>query len=100
MSEIDQQYQKSVDDEADKLLKLSVSEFLKIGPYGSIETIINGKSTSIGWWHYEFENNLHHVLFKTTRKILLGFTKVNLSGVKLENGEITKLSDKELADYD
>jgi hypothetical protein len=99
MNSIDIVYQKAVDEEAEKILKLTITDFIKIGEYGTIEKIINGKKTAIGWWHYKFNNNLHHVFFQTSRRFLLIFHRIYLSGVKLENDKLLTLTNEELDAY-
>ena len=99
LSAKDRLYQEAVDKEADKILQLTVDEFLKIADYGSIEAIINGKKVSMGWWHLKLSENLHHVVFGTNRTFLC-FYHPYFSGVKLEDGKMLKMSDDELGAYD
>lgn len=100
MSDIDILYQKAVDEAAQKILNLSVEEFLLIGDNGADEVIINGKMVSIGWFHYKFENNVHHIFFKAMKKSLLIFYNCYLSGVKLSGNKIEPLTPEELGNYD
>ena len=100
MKPIDISYQSVVDLEADKILKLSVEEFLKIDDYGTIETKVNEKKTSIRFWHYKLSENLRHIVFKASRRCYFILHKVYLSGVKFENGKILRMDDKEIGKYD
>jgi hypothetical protein len=100
MKPIDITYQAAVDKEADKILKMTAGEFLKIDDYGTIETTIDGKKITIGFWHHKYNDNLHHIVFKTSRRCYLILHKPYLNGVKLENGKILKLTDKEIGDHD
>jgi len=100
MKPIDKSYQAAVDNEADKVFKLSIDELIMIEDYGSIEATIDGNEISICFWHYKLSDKLHHIVFVAARSVYLIFTKKYLSGVKLENGNILKLSDKEIGVYD
>jgi hypothetical protein len=100
MNAIDNEYQNAVDNEANKLLKLTVEEFLKIEDYGSVNTIINGKQSSCGFWHYAFDDNLHHIFFAVQRSLCLFGYRKYVSGAKLENGKIVRLTDEECGHYD
>ncbi len=100
MMPIDTLYQNAVDREANRVLSLSVQDFLKIDDYGSIETSIDDKNISIAFWHHKLNNNQHHIVFQVDRRAILFLNKMYLSGVKLENGTITKLNNKEIGDYD
>lgn len=88
MALIDDLYQNAVDAETEKVLKLSVDEFLNIDNYGAIDVTINGEKKSIGWWHYKFEENLHHLHFVVQRRVCFFLYKKCLSGVKLCDGKI------------
>ena len=100
MKLIDQTYQTAVDKEAERILKLSVEDFLAIDDYGSIDGMINGDKTTIAYWHHKLDNNIHHVVFQADRKVFVFVNKKYLSGVKLDNNKISKLSDTELSVYD
>lgn len=100
MKPIDITYQTAVDREADKTINLTVDELLKIDDYGSIQGSVNGKEITIGFWHYKFSDNLHHIVYVTSRRCYLILHKVYINGVKLENGKILKLTDEEMAHYD
>jgi hypothetical protein len=100
MKQIDITYQTAVDREADKTFKLTIDELLKIDDYGTIQTSIDGKEITIGFWHYKLNDNLHHIVFKTSRRCYLILHKAYINGVKLENGKILKLTDKEIGDHD
>lgn len=100
MKPIDISYQNAVDNETEKVLKLSPSDFLKVEDYGNIETSIDDKKTSIGFWHHRFGDHLHHIVFQADRKAFLFLHKKYLSGAKLDNGIISKLDDKEIGNYD
>ena len=100
MKPIDKLFQSAVDLEAEKLMKLTPSDIVKKNDYGIIETSINGKLISIGWWHYRFDNELHHIHYKTNRRVFIFLNKSYISGVKLENGLIVGLSAEELGNYD
>ena len=100
MKQIDILYQSAVDREANRVLSLSIQDFLKVDDYGSIETSADGKKISIGFWHHKFNDSLHHIVFQADRRAFLFFYKKYLSGVKLENGIVSKLNDKEIGDYD
>jgi len=99
MKPIDISYQIAVDIQADKILKLTREELLKIDDYGTIETSINEKKISIGFWHYKFNENFHHIVFQVSRRCYFILHKVYWSGVKLENGKILRLDDKEIGKY-
>ena len=86
MKSIDITYQLAVDKEAEKTFQLTVDELLKIDDYGIIETTVGGKKFTIGFWHWKFNDKLHHIVYKTSRRCYLIFTKVYINGVKLENG--------------
>lgn len=97
---IDISYQESVDIEAEKLLGLTMEELLKIEDYGSVETIIDGEKKSIAFWHWRLNDNLHHIVFINQRRCYLIFYKKYISGVKIDNGKIQKLTDEEMGTYD
>lgn len=100
LNPIDFSYQASVDQEAEKLLKMTIEEVLRIEDYGSIQTTINGKLDSIGYWHWRLNDNLHHIVFIKERRCYLIFHKKYISGVKVDHGKIQKLTDKEIETYD
>lgn len=100
MKTIDILYQESVDREANRILELTINEVLKVNDYGRIETVINEHPISISYWHYKFNDNLHHIVFLNERRYLFIFTKKYLSGIKLENERLTRLTDIEIGDYD
>lgn len=95
-----QSYQAVVDREADKILGASLNDFLAISDYGTIETEINENKITVAYWHHKLSNDIHHIVFQADRKVLLFLHKKYLSGVKLDNGKISKLTDTELGDYD
>lgn len=100
MNTIDILYQNAVEKETERLLKLSVDDVLKIDNYGSIEKDIDGKKIMIGFWHYKFNDNLHHIFFQAERKVFLFLHKKYLSGIKIEEGKVSKLNSREIGDYD
>jgi len=100
MKSIDELYQAVVDKEAEKILKLSREDFLKVRDYGTIETSLNDKKIVIGVWHWKLNDGLHHIIFQADRRTFLFLYKKYLSGIKLDNGFISKLSDKEISAYD
>src|SRR5688572_6700770 len=100
MKRIDRSYQAAVDREAEKVLGLSIEDFLKFESYGSLETSIDNKKVSIGFWHHKLGDTIHHIVFEADRRAFLFLYKKYLSGVKLANGTIERLSEKEIADYD
>lgn len=100
MKPIDKLYQAAVDKEAEKILKLSIEDFFKVEDYGTIETSIKDEIIEIGFWHWKLNDNLHHVVFMTNRRVFLFLYSKYLSGVKLDNGVISKMTDKEVGDYD
>jgi hypothetical protein len=99
MKQIDKLYQESVDQETEKVLKLKIEEIFKIEDYGIIETTINGKKSSIGFWHWKLNDNLHHIVFINERRCYLIFHKKYVSGVKLDHDKIQKLTDEEIGVY-
>jgi len=96
----DHSYQAAVDKEAEKMLGLSVGDFLAVGDYGTVETLINGRKKTIAYWHHKLNDNIHHIVFQADRKVLLFLYKKYLSGIKLDNGKISKLTNTELENYD
>ena len=93
-------YQAAVDQEANKLLKLSMEEILRIEDYGTIQTTINNNPGSIAFWHWKLNGHLHHIIFITERRFCLIFHKKYSSGIKVDHGRILKLTDKEIGSYD
>ena len=100
MKSIDVSYQGAVDNEAEKAFELPIEQLIKTNDYGSIESIINGRKLSIGFWHYKLSDTLHHIIFQTDRRYFLIFHKKYLAGIKIDNGNILKLTDQEISDYD
>jgi hypothetical protein len=100
MKIIDQSYQTTVDKEAEKVLAASINDFIATNDYGTIEASINENKINIAYWHHKLSNDIHHIVFQADRKVFLFFHKKYLSGVKLDNGKISKLTDTELGDYD
>lgn len=98
---IDHQYQLIIDKKVEELLSSPITEIEKIEDYGTINTMINNKDVSIGFWKYQISDNLIHIVFKTSRPTLfLGFYKSYIGGVKIVGSKISKLSNSELGDYD
>ncbi len=100
MKPIDKLFQEAVDKEADKIIMLSVADFLKIDDFGRIESATTENKIPIAWWHHKLDENLHHIVFQSERRYGLIFTKKYLSGIKLEDGKLLKLNDIELGQYD
>lgn len=96
----DHLYQATVDREAVKLLSLPVDQLLALGDYGTIEVSIYGKLAAVGWWHHALSEHLHHFIFQLERPWLFIFHKKYLSGIKLHNGNLQKLTPEELGQYD
>jgi hypothetical protein len=100
MKNIDLEYQKCVDQEAQLLLSLSALEIKNKEAFGQIEKSLFNKKVSIGWWHHEFDKDVHHIYFKLQRKVLFFLYKSYLNGVKLENDKVSLLTQEELGNYD
>jgi hypothetical protein len=99
MSALDVSYQKAVDEETDKILKLSVADFLKTSDK-NIETVIDGRKILVSWFRQHFNNRFNHIVVMAERRWFLFFHKKYLNGVKLENGQILKLNEEEICAYD
>ena len=97
---LDQIYQSAVDFEASKYFAYSIDDIKNRNDYGSIEVKNNGIEISIGWWKWKINENSYHIVFKSSRKLFLGFHKCYLSGIKIVNDTIENLSNDELGDYD
>ena len=93
-------YQKGVDQETERIAKLSLKEIENLSGYGNLITFVNGKKISVGWNKWKFDEKLSHIVFTSERKIFLCFYKKYLNGIKIQNGKIFKLSESELANYD
>ena len=101
MNEIDQQYQQVVDKLAKELLQLSPREMLEQPDYGSLTRQADKKELKIGFWHYAFNDEKHHIVFKTDRRCFLFFCKSYISGVVFGSHTSPRLmTPKEIGDYD
>ena len=98
--QLDQIYQSAVDFEASKLFTFSIDDIKNRNDYGSVEVKNDGIEINIGWWKMKINENCYHIVFKSSRKLFLGFHKCYLSGIKIVNSTIENLSDDELGDYD
>lgn len=65
-------HQQAVDKLANSALKLTVEEFLSIGDYGNENVIVDGQQISVGWWHWKFDEELHHLVYIADQKVVLG----------------------------
>ena len=97
---LNQIYQNAVDFEASKLFSCSVDDIKNRNYYGSIKVKSNEIEINIGWWKWKINENCYHIIFKSSRKLFLGFHKYYLSGIKIVNDKIENLSDVELGEYD
>jgi len=101
MQQIDKDYQKIVDAEALKYLKIQASAIVSMPAFGRFSAVLNGKNLGEGnWWHYDFGDGIHHLVFLKERPFLLCFRKKYLSGVRVINGKVELLTEKEVAQYD
>jgi len=100
MNKTDILYQSIVDDEAEKFLFKSIDEFSHFSEYGTIQKTVDQKKVIVGFWHHKFGDNLHHIVFQAERKVFLFLHRKYSSGVKLENGKISKLNSTEIGNYD
>jgi len=100
MNKIDVIYQEAVDRAANELLKLTPQQFREFREYGSLDTSIGNIKMTIAWWHYEFDNDLHHIFYLAERRVFLFFFTKYINGAKLENGKILLMTDIEIGNYD
>jgi hypothetical protein len=76
MNETDRDYQSKIDSLAEELLSLSLQELLEWPDFGSINGTVGVDSIEIGFWHWTFSNENHHIIFITDRSIGLCSTNV------------------------
>lgn len=101
MSEVEQEYQRVVDRLAEELIPLSPSELLMRPEFGSVTRQAGAKEIAVGFWHYEFGTEKHHIVFKTERRIFLFFYRSYISGVVFGTNTRPRLMTlKEAGDYD
>jgi hypothetical protein len=101
MSEIDREYQQIVDRLAEELLLLSPRELLALPDYGSVTRQVGRTEKSVGFWHYAFDDEKHHIVFKVQRRCFLFLYASYVSGVMFGLDSSPRLmTPKERDDYD
>ena len=97
----DMLYQQAVDNEAKRLLGYSSDEITSFPDYGSFLAYIAGHEQKGGFWHHKFSSGTQHIYFQLNRKLVFGFYKNYLVGIKMnQDGSVALLTDEEVADYD
>ena len=98
---IDNKYQYVVDEEARKLLQLKPEKLLEIPFAGIVNGVISNRKIDIGYWHYEFSEENHHVFFKASRRVFLFLHKSYISGIVFGINTLPRLmTDEECGAYD
>lgn len=100
MSAVDILYQKAVDKLTDSALALTVEEFLNIGACGNVEVLVDGEKINVGWNLWKFDEDLHHLVYQTSRKLFWIAYRKYTNGVKLSGGAIVRLTPEEIGNYD
>ncbi len=98
---IDTEYQKALDTLAEELLDKSLHELHAWPDYGNLTRSINGVDETIGFWHYKFSNESHHIVFIAGRRTGLIFHRKYISGVVFGSSTDPRLmTSEEIGDYD
>jgi hypothetical protein len=101
MNEVDQCYQAAVDRLAADLLARSPRELVEHPEYGVLHQQIGGTSEAVGFWHYPFSDDRHHIVFKAERRVFLFLHRSYVSGVVFGRDTAPRLmTPEEAGDYD
>ena len=73
MTGLDGQYQKVLDDLAEEFLQRSLEELADQPNYGSITRQMDGHDLSVAYWHYEIDDDIDHIVFVLSRRLLVPF---------------------------
>jgi len=98
---MDMAYQQVVDALAAELLRLYPRDLLAQPDYGSMTRKVGETSIEVGCWHYAFDDERHHIVFKAERRVFLFLYRCYTSGVVFgTNVEPRLMTPKEAGDYD
>ena len=101
MSAIDREYQRAVNELAEELLQLSSRELLKRPEYGIVTVHARGTEIEVGFWHYSFDPEKHHLVFKAERRLFLFLHRSYMSGVVFGlNTRPRLMTPEECGEYD
>ena len=98
-SEVDQKYQKCVDDLALDTLRLTRENLIDYSDYGSLER----DGIGVAYWHHRFASGKHHIVFLTDRRLTRFFPIYRKYTAGIVFGEATDprlMTELETADYD
>lgn len=100
MNSLDKIYQKTVDKKVEELFSLSTQNLFEISDYGQEFENVGDNKINIGWWKYQINRDLIHIVYKTSRKTFLFLHKQYISGVKVSRDKIEYLTKEEIGEYD
>lgn len=98
---VDREYQSALDNLADDYVVLSTEQLSEIPDYGSLNINVFGSHRGVGYWNYKFPDNVNHLVFSTSRKIVLFLSRKYVSGIVYgERMDPRLMSLDECAQYD
>jgi hypothetical protein len=101
MSAIEREYQQALNGLAEELLQLSSRDLLTRPEYGIVTVQARGTDVEVGYWHYEFDPEKHHLVFKVERRLFLFFHRSYISGVVFGlNTRPRLMTPEECGEYD
>lgn len=81
MNQLDDAYQQTIDNIAYQLVGLTSMELLARPDYGTLETFIGKEKVKIEFWHWQMNDDLHHIVFKASRRVFFFLHKSYINGV-------------------
>ncbi|GAB5534007.1 MAG: hypothetical protein Rubg2KO_02560 [Rubricoccaceae bacterium] len=101
MNKTDQSYQSIVDELATELLDRQPNELIVHPDYGTHRRQVSDDMAEVGFWHYPFSDDKHHIVFKTSRRVFLFLYRSYVNGVVFGRNTPPRLmTPEEAGDYD
>jgi len=100
MNSLDIIYQNAIDKKAENIFSMNMQNIFDLKDYGQYSESIDNKKINIGWWKYQINKDVIHIVFKTSRRSFLFLHKVYLNGIKITKDEIKYLTKEEIGEYD
>lgn len=99
MNSRDKTYQAIIDKKVEKLFSLTPQHLHDLDDFGQESEIAGGKEINVGWSKYQINEDIIHIVYKTSRRTFLFLNKVYINGVKITKGKMEYLTSQEIEEY-